>query len=66
MKHLTEDDIAALEHIQANIRAFSDMELAYELARRDFRPTDYRRVFAVQYAKEQIESAKDDEYGEVT
>ena len=64
-KILDEDAIAALEVIQANIRAFSDEELAYELIRRGFNPAVYRHLYAYDYAMGEINAAKEAEYGEV-
>ena len=64
VKTLSEDDVAALEVIQANIRAFTDEELAYELVRRGFNPADYRRLFAYNYAIGEIAAAREEGYGE--
>ena len=47
-------------YAEAGLLFYDDEQLMQELARRGIKPSEYRRMFAVQYAKEQIADARTD------
>lgn len=50
------DDI----YIEAALKLYDSRQLMQELLEREVNPSEYREMFAVQYAKEQIADARTD------